>query len=214
MNLKYIFLIFMVLLPFLAGFTNKTDTEKLSFWHYRHYDSQGISCEICHGELNNGVYSLPGHKECSSCHPEGKVNDYKVKAGKTCFKCHPKDDYRNIDLIRRENKKLGRKRSFFHTDKMKNICETCHRAMLEDIVGLGELLRNQSERDRVRRKAHRFYNVDICDDCHRGLSNKAAPKSHKKAGWAGKPHAQFAPEFNCRICHTKSFCQDCHVDSY
>nr|MBF0221196.1 hypothetical protein [Desulfobulbaceae bacterium] len=186
-------------------------TDHLFFEHWRHYDSQGIACEACHLGPDNGVYSQPNHKTCEGCHPRGKKNDYDTGQGANCGKCHPKDTSNSSKLLSKVNRS---KRSFYHSDQTHSLCNICHGPMLNDAVPLGQLLLSQEMRDIVRRKAHRFHFVDDCKACHNdNRTQKTKPENHDN-DWLSKGHAQVAPEFRCRICHTQSSCKDCHEDTY
>ena len=203
-------MIFIKCSPLLAAETNY-DTSTLFFEHWRHYDSQGIPCQECHKTMTDRVYLLPGHKECETCHPPGKANDYHAKSGKTCNKCHPKDTTYSTPLLSKINR--SKDRSFYHSDQLNNLCDVCHGAMLDDSVELGMLLTSSRARMKIRRRAHRFHNSKNCKDCHKNFSAKSLPKNHKNNNWL-KNHADIAPQFQCRICHTDSFCKSCHEDVY
>jgi len=183
----------------------------LFFKHWVHYDSQGIPCSDCH-TLKGRVYTLPGHKVCEFCHPPGKVNDYDKSAQSTCFKCHPKDKTESTTLL--STLKRAESRIFFHSDSLRDSCNICHGPMLDDEVVMGALLTSKDEKDRIRRKAHRFYYNGKCENCHLDHNTDSQPNNHQLPGWKGAGHSKVAPEFNCRICHTKSFCQSCHEESY
>lgn len=201
---------------FLLGFSAQVfaveyDDNTLFFEHWRHYDSQGIPCETCHKGPNKGIFTLPGHPECEACHPPGKKNDYEKASSENCDKCHPKDttySSRILSTVDRSN------RSFFHTDKTHSLCTVCHGPMLEDSVFMGQMLLSQDERNKVRRKSHRFHFAEDCKACHLDKKSKTKkPVNHDK-DWLNKGHITVAPEFRCRICHTKSFCKNCHEDTY
>lgn len=184
----------------------------LFFEHWRHYDSQGIACNECHKESPPGIFSFPDHLICESCHPKGKLNDYE-NAGTdgNCAKCHPKNTTYSTTFLSRVDRA---KRTFFHSAKTQPLCTTCHGLMLEDRVSLGTLLLSQEERNKVRRKSHRFHFVDDCKSCHIDGRNTSTPPSNHTSNWLESDHKTVAPQFQCRICHTKSFCQNCHENTY
>jgi len=193
--------------PFLLG-SKTVDTSKIYFNHLSHYKDQGMACRACHRKPQSGIFTLSGHGECKICHR------VKGKDEASCAVCHPGDNPESIGLLSKVDRINKDNRILYHSKKLLVLCEYCHREMLQGKVALGELLKSKEELNRLRRKSHRFPFFTNCADCHRDISRDKAPYSHKQENWKGQPHAEQAPEFNCRICHTKSYCQDCHEESY
>lgn len=192
-------------------FAAESDTGYLFFEHWRHYDSQGIACSFCHKGPDKGVYAQPGHSICEDCHPAGKKNDYESAKGDNCGKCHPNDTTYSTKILSKIDRSS---RSFYHTDQTHPLCDVCHGPMLEDKVSLGQLILSQGARDIVRRKAHRFHFADDCKACHNDNRNAASKPKNHNSGWLKTGHLEVAPEFRCRICHTKSYCKNCHEYTY
>nr|MBF0223116.1 hypothetical protein [Desulfobulbaceae bacterium] len=183
-----------------------TDVE---FRHYIHVEGQGIACDACHSKLKNGVYKMLGHDVCVSCHRES-IEVFEITEH-TCGVCH-----KSIEKVGDEFKiplRMGNKprNILSHTKALEGICFICHGDMLDEIVDIG-IIRTEAGRFRVRERAHRFHFAAQCEKCHEGFSPDAAPDNHTD-DW-NKKHTKVAPTFNCRICHTKSYCQSCHIDVY
>jgi len=207
-----IFALTICLLTALNGYCDEEFTNyhtEVEFRHYEHVEGQGIACNVCHTQLKNGLYKMLGHNVCVSCHRES-IEVFEIKE-QTCGVCHKEIEKvgdRYSILLR-----MGeRPRNIFtHTKALDNICFICHGYMLEEIVERGSI-RTEAGRFRIRETAHKFYFAPQCEKCHEGYSADIAPANHK-ANWEND-HKQVAPEFNCRICHTKSYCQSCHIDIY
>ncbi len=204
-----LFFCILILIPFKA-FSQEQDTKSLFFEHWRHYEGQGIPCEQCHNRLEKGFYSLPGHKVCKFCHKQESATDDKDASLSYCGKCHPKDNssaITRLSIVPRKGK-----RYFFHSVKLKQLCDVCHGNMLDDLIPMGNLRTSRKERIQIRQKSHYFYNRGDCNRCHNNMSQKNTPENHT-SDWEIS-HKEIAPQFNCRICHTKSYCQDCHESTY
>ncbi|MEW6427548.1 MAG: cytochrome c3 family protein [Thermodesulfobacteriota bacterium] len=181
----------------------------LSFRHYVHTEGQGIACVDCHQKIKNGVYRLPDHEVCVSCH--APLIDTDELSATTCGVCHPSAVAKDGAMIITLKPQHPRGNVFRHSDALLNLCHNCHGAMLDEIVKVGKV-RTPEEKARIRELSHRFYFAAECGKCHVDMSRDKPPANHV-GNWA-RDHAAAAPAFNCRICHSKTFCQDCHEYSY
>ena len=206
LSVVFCFLIFMPL----SALAGEYDTNSIFFEHWRHYESQGIACDYCHKSSAAGVYTLPDHKTCQFCHTPDKTKDYETSGKPVCSKCHPKNSLEVVTRLRL----LPRtgKRFFFHSEQTEYICHVCHGKMLEDLIPMGSMRTSQKERIRIRQRSHYFYSSKACNNCHRNITPEDAPENHAM-DW-GRKHQEIAPQFNCRICHQKVFCQNCHENTY
>ena len=207
--------VILIVLLLLAGIATlaSTSSAHLEFRHYIHTDRQGIACLECHTEQPAGHYILPNHDHCASCHR--KEIESPTIAQDTCGTCHQLKkgaDPASLSITPIE-RPTPASTVFRHGPKLKDGCAICHWAMIEEIVSTG-LIRTRPEVDRLQRISHRLPYTADCGNCHdpETINVGKKPQNHTQ-NWM-KEHATVAPLFPCRICHTKSFCQDCHVNTY
>lgn len=183
----------------------------VEFRHYIHTEGQGIACLDCHTSLKNGLYTRPGHNVCVSCHADEIETD--ILNHDTCGFCHKNIEPKDSGLLFTIRPQEPRGALFFHSEALNKICHTCHIRLLEEVIMPAEAT-PAKERARIGIIGHRFHFVSECGTCHRDtVSQETPPTSHAAKDWK-QSHRIIAPAQNCRICHSKTFCKNCHEDSY
>jgi hypothetical protein len=190
--------------PPAAGAGHTVDHSKyLKFSHTLHVKDQGVACEDCHHDAKKSARSsdniLGDHESCKSCHEE--------KISSDCAFCHTHPD-EIVPIPLPDRALIFSHELHISTHSLK--CETCHQELDTVTVASEENLPGM----KLCIDCHGARRVSTnCESCHTDLAG-LIPADHL-AGDFKRDHSQRTRlggvDVSCSMCHTESFCQDCHT---
>lgn len=190
---------FLLLLGGIFVFASIDWKSDLIFSHKFHVQEVEADCQTCHAAADTSLMGkddlLPQMETCYSCHDEDDTE---------CTVCHKQPD-EPVILPRVENysAKFNHKT---HIEK-KTPCTTCHTG-----IELKETVTSSMHLPHMKTCMNCHAVPDTkegCYTCH-GKEEQLKPLDHnlvwsKNHGMAAESGSQ-----QCRMCHTQSYCTDCH----
>lgn len=177
-------------------------SRSIKFSHKFHLIESGAECTVCHHQAvksNNSADDLMGdHESCSPCHEESITEN--------CGYCHI--DPENITGISNPERELIFSHEI-HTNKEIE-CTQCHQGLEKVEYATVDNMPEMSGCN----SCHNEKNIENeCETCHLDFISLIPPdhlrgvfrKDHKRITRLG------GDDVKCSICHTESFCQDCHT---
>jgi hypothetical protein len=189
----------------------------ITFSHTIHADL--AACDACHSALDSEAASdnlLPAPTACVDCHDEADVRGYWSLG----------DD---VDLATYTYPVHDRKLLFSHKQHGRTLemnCATCHGGILADedsgIPAMDVCARCHNNADAtapiIRSAADQpkvISATNQCEACHTTLAG-LHPENHRVPNFT-QEHGKFAmngeSDRECAVCHSQSFCQECHTPS-
>lgn len=184
-----------------AGWSEENGPKQIKFSHAFHVKDAGVACEDCHNAKASKLASdhiKPGHDNCTSCHEEQLAN--------VCGYCHVDPD--NIQPSVAPQRQI----IFSHADHVAMegaACVTCH-------AGLDKAQYAGPENMPTMKTCYTCHNdvkaTNTCEACHVNLVN-LIPSDHLVLNFKvehGRLGRVDVLENDCAMCHTQTFCVDCH----
>ncbi|MBI5645688.1 MAG: hypothetical protein HY962_02050 [Ignavibacteriae bacterium] len=177
-----------------------------------------------------------GQTECATCHPAAdseNASDNLLPKPEACASCHDAKDVRgywgigeNDPLDKAYLTVADRKLRFshkFHAGSAGMNCESCHGAVLTDASeGMPSMescydCHNDGQKlapiKAAATEGGTLVASNRCELCHTSLAGMV-PKNHRSVNYI-RLHGRFATsgeaERECAVCHSASFCQECHT---
>ncbi len=189
--------------------------DEVTFLHSLHADM--AECDACHSALDSddaGDNLLPTPSVCVDCHDEADVRGY-----------WSLDD--DVDLATYAKPVKNRKLYFshkLHGGTLEMNCASCHGGVLADedsgIPAMDVCARCHNNADAtapiIRSAADEPMVISAtnqCEACHTTLAG-LQPQNHRVPNFT-QEHGKFAmngeADRECAVCHSESFCQECHT---
>jgi hypothetical protein len=183
-------------------------TRDTIVYSHRSHVQQGMTCDNCHGEINEDaekeVKAIPGKPQCAECHD--------VKDKNKCRTCHTNPQKPAV-WDRPESAHLY----FSHEVHKKRVkgCDDCHKEVSRsvEISAKHRALPQHTECNVCHRKD---FDQGRCRLCHERLDlyprKPETLYSHRDGFFQvhGKQAAAGGEE-HCATCHDQSYCADCHA---
>lgn len=178
-----------------------------NFVHKTH-ENEGLDCDTCHEQDDNGWPGMPDHEVCSACHDIDQD-----KPDESCTRCHTRPDHSVDSLV----KKIGEEVIFTHKAHIDGEveCITCH-----DDVNRRALSAPNTMKWCMDCHAKNKPELNECSTCHTQLKKdekptqrKGAPIAHDNMQLWEKVHGRESQEDMefCLICHDQeTSCEECH----
>ncbi len=191
-----------VIAVLISGNASAQETEKgvLLFSHMMHIEDLGAECITCHPGAETSVkaedWNMPTHEECMTCH-DGDT------AREECTVCHGESEQGVAAPA------AGREYKFNHASHLAmegKTCDSCHTGLDKTDLAVPENLPPMETCVSCHNDAQAPQN---CEFCHT-QTPALRPASHK-ANWITRhDDAAKSESEDCTICHSASYCQECH----
>lgn len=189
----------------------------VTFSHALHKDA--VECATCHPATESAVATdnlLPAPSVCADCHDEADVRGYYslLEGDDLATYAAPVKDYK-LYFSHKD-----------HTGTLGMTCLECHVGIVEDeaegVPSMDLCYRCHNNADAtapiVRSTAtapKRLAATNQCEACHTTLAG-LHPENHRVPNFI-QEHGKFAmngeADRDCAVCHSQSFCQECHTPS-
>ncbi len=179
------------------------------------------------------AFSHDTHKdvECSKCHPASEstvATDNLLPKPEVCTDCHSPEDVRSYwsleagaDLTRQPIAPKGMAMLFSHKGHlgMKGMdCVKCHGVMTEagphhPSMEACATCHNNAEGGHTAGEGPMISATNRCEACHVSLAG-LMPANHRSVSFRrmhGRQAQNGGMEENCAVCHSESFCDECHT---
>ncbi|MCB2205877.1 cytochrome c family protein [bacterium] len=194
----------------------QADGGGVMFSHSLH--AEMAECDACHGDAAESDLAtdnlLPTPSVCADCHDEDDVRSYWSLDGSADLSVYP---------MPVNDRKLYFSHKM-HVSGMEQECGTCHGAIVADedtgIPSMDVCARCHNNADAsapiIRSAADEpmvMSATNQCEACHTTLAG-LHPQNHRVPNFT-QEHGKFAmngeASRDCAVCHSESFCQECHT---